>query len=444
MPRTLEHEAGALALLDLVYRNQLLVNAQFTRSERDLLHMLRRRVNRIVERTGYQGLDRERIIHGVLCCVEIGAMSPDHLAVYAPDDVDRALLLEAAESTSIDMVGAVITTTCGTVAGGAYKRPIISALAAGFMLGHAFRDAPPHLCFRLAERVLVVDQPNACMAVYGWLARINLLVPEQYGLGHETKPPAASDLEAMDDDEKRAARKEAKKKAVPEALALRAMLLCEFESIRKYALQLWTSEDSVRRPYNNLTYSTEGEAQTVFYQLSKAMDERLRHPQWRSSILFVDHTAWNREGEANNPRHLKELLAAINKAAPSFPLFIRSKTGVLGMLGGAHVRHALRRASRNQARFADQRKVVKRPGTFSHEIPSLCSLAADELGQLHFTVTAKTINGHAKSTGRIHEETVADYYRELSRMPATPPAMFEDHALLRVIRQTLETPAAAG
>lgn len=214
MARTSGAKAAGLDLLDRLYRNQILVHLVFSEEERSWLARLCARVGEMVRGASLNEHEAESLRHWTYCMLEI------YLADRWGTGLERCEWAPPVPANlSLDIMSRVAIHDCNYFArfsidtnnsshqsNGAYSTAG-RALELALGLIEEFRDGPPVVRQRLAERALAFEFPDAPLQALQWLSSVGVLKPAKYSPTLVTIP-------------------------VQEALAVRAALLCEFETIR--------------------------------------------------------------------------------------------------------------------------------------------------------------------------------------------------------------------
>lgn len=396
MPRVSAHERGGLDLLELLYRNNLLVHIWFAEDERQTLTAIAQRFRHTVKEAGFSGLEAESLIHCGLCLVEIYASddAEDLLSHESFSDLPEGLTREQYIKVG-DVTQSLMAAFSLAVMG--ISLPSVKALTDVLMdlalhVAGELKRISSVCRVRFTERVFAAEYPDAPISVFSWLAAMGVIEP---GEKKYSKPEDAS---AFDYDDQ----------------VFRAALLVQFESIRKWLLGATSSKDAIKGMYSKLTTTRDASTIEAMSKWEDAVGERVHMPKLKNKILVLDHAAWG----LGHEEHVRSTFARFPSLAPSYQAFLTKKSTALTDIAGAMIR--------THPWDEDQMTV----GRFSHTSDSKAEFVRAELGKRGFTVGARTLHIHNRDSVQKHVDLTEYYSEMLRRMPFVISCEHEDARLI--------------
>lgn len=396
MPRVSACERGGLDLLELLYRNNLLVHIWFAEDERQVLNVIVKRFRQEVEEAGFSGLKAESLVHWALCLTEI----------HAADDPDTFLHREELSTLWADMtreqyikvryakrniMAELNLATSGH--GLATTDALIDSLSRLALHAAGKLKQMSSICrVRFAERAFAAEYPDAPINVLSWLAAMGVIEP---GEKKYSKPVDIHTFAFQDQ-------------------AYRAALLVQFDSLRKYVHGAGGSKELVRGMYSGLTSTKDASIIEAMSRWEDAAGNRVHLPKLKNSILAIDCSAWS----CGDVRKIKSTIAQFPSLAPSYQAFLTKKSTALTDIAGAMIRtHPW---NENQVGL----------GRFSHTSESKAEYVQKELERRGFTVGARTIHIHNRDSVQKHVDLMEYYLEMLKVAPFVFPCEVEDGCLI--------------
>ncbi|MBC3832863.1 hypothetical protein H8K33_15240 [Undibacterium amnicola] len=173
MARPTPQLTAALDILDWLHFNQALVYSVFSEEDVFWLRKIFERVKAAVAATRQSGIDAEIMKHYVLCYLEIFLSDGDSIGFSEAETYEKVLKYNKIFFSA--MVNAKAKSTGKHVAE--------SALTIATELCIEFRTAPATVRFRLTERCMVYEFPNAAMSALKWFVEAEAISSAKYKVG---------------------------------------------------------------------------------------------------------------------------------------------------------------------------------------------------------------------------------------------------------------------
>lgn len=397
MPRVNAYERGGLDLLELLYRNNLLVHIWFTEGERQTLTMIAQRFRQTVEEAGFSGLEAERLIHCGLCLIEVYATDDaetllSHEQFRLPAGMTREQFIQVSTAKKAFMAGLSL----GLLQASLPSQKVLTDALIDLALHEAseLKRVSSACRVRFAERVFAAEYPDAPINVCSWLAAMGVMEPG------EKKYSKPADVSAFAYDDQ----------------AFRAALLVQFESIRKWLWGSSSAKDVVKGLYSKLTTTRDASTIEAMSKWEDAVGERVHLPKLKGKIVTIDHTAWGLSHE----KSVRSIFASFPSLAPGYQAFLTKKSTALTDIAGAMMR--THQWDEYQAKV----------GKFSHTSESKAELVQAELGKRGFTVGARTIHIHNRDCVQKHVDLMEYYSVMLRLMEIVFSCEHEDSCLIYI------------
>lgn len=204
MARPTPQQTAALNILDWLHFNQSLVYAVFSDEHRLWLNKIFERVKVAVAATGKTGVEAEIMKHYVLCYLEI-LISDQHVPDW-PDCPDGEIYEKVQRYNKIFFAGMLHA----IVGARGYSSDVELSIAEKLCVD--VQEAPVAVRFRLAERCLAFEYPNAARDALVWFAETQAFPCAKYRDGTIAHEQHAT-------------------------VVTRIGLLCEFELMRKSSMR---------------------------------------------------------------------------------------------------------------------------------------------------------------------------------------------------------------
>ena len=363
MTRTTAAKAGALDLLDRLYRNQLLVHFAMDHVELGWLREITSSVDAAVKDLGVSELRSARLTHRALAILEI----------YLADDFEafeqhmKQLEVKPAWDADPTLIGRVCRHRQNYFAGFVVAVGNLSsdpgdgdaALAIALDLVDTCRAAPPAVRHRLVERSFAYAFPQAPIQLFAWLAGHGLIPSAKFGTSRR----------ALDPDV---------------ALTARAGSLCELEMLRACAQEQMRQEegvpdrgfaDHVRRA---VPRHMSDAAHASLCKVAQAIESRRLVPHEQRKFAFMLDGRWKESD------YLRIFFAHSHLMAPYARALVEKQSTALTDMGAAEI--ALRKAS------TDRSKALY--GFRKDDQASLAEDVSIALQRLGFDVNARTLYRH--------------------------------------------------
>lgn len=404
MPRVSHHEKGGLNLLELLYRNQILVHLCYSQDERQALQRLGQAFRQAVEEKGFTGYEAERLIHCGLCMTEVYAADDAGFLEQAGFGWPAGLTAELAlriDEHNCNFLSAMVVALTRTRNSDEMRGAVDDLIDLAVQEGHRLRAASPTVRLRLAERVFAAQYPEAPVNVFGWLAALGVVTPGKYS------PPSEAALHTYDEQ------------------AFRAALLCEFDSIRKWFVGVKGSKESVRAQYARLVTSRDPRVIEAMCDVEDAAGRRVHLPELKNKIWALPPPGkWG----LDHKDFIKNAFARLPALAPGYRGLLQKKSTAVTDIAGAMMRINLKvKGEESLARFnhgEDNR----------HE----AQLVREVMAQRGFRIGGRTIHAHNRSSVDEHVATLERYYAMLATGTYVPPAELEDSRLIATFGRTRE------
>lgn len=398
MPRVNAHERGGLFLLDLLYRNNLVVHCSFTPQEQQILAKIAHRFRLEVEGAGFSGLEAERLIHCGLCMVEVFAADDGEVILNhhqfggLPAGMTREQFIDAKKSLK-NIMGGVSMGFAGIRIPSA-KRIFEALMDLALDLADALKEDAADIRLRLTERVFAAEFPDAPINVFSWLSALRVIEP---GAGKFSRPADASAF-AYEDQ------------------AFRAALLVEFESVRKWLWGVSSHKETIKGLYSKLVTTRDESTIEAMSKWEDAVGERVHLPKLKNKIVHINHAKWGLREQGS----VRNTIARFPELAPGYQGFLTKKSTALTDIAGAMIRtHP----------WSEEQIGL---GKFSHTSESKAELVQEELAKRGFTVGARTIHIHNEECVQKHVDLLDEYTMMIRIFPFVPSAETEDSCLIRL------------
>jgi hypothetical protein len=396
MSRVTAHERGGLGLLELLYRNNLLVHTWLTERERQMLKDISKKFRQVVEEAGYFGLEAEAFIHWGLCLVEIHAVDdPETLLRYQKPDLGLVGITPEQYIKLNDATRGFMAAMnlCILRINGAENETLIDSLSElALREAGELKQASTACRVRFSERAFSAEYPDAPIDMFSWLAALRVI---EIGTQKYSTPAIAPDL-------------------AYQAQAYRAALLIQFESLRKYLVGACSSKDIVRKTYSRLTTAKDAPTIEAMSKWEDAVGERVHLPKLKNSIISIDSTKW----QLCDARTIRSTFANFPSLAPSYQAFLTKRSTALTDIAGAMIR----------THPWSEEKVGM--GSFSHTSDSKAKYVQEELEKRGFRIGARTIHLHNRNSVQKHVELLEYYTVMLRNVPLVFPCHNEDGCLV--------------
>jgi hypothetical protein len=363
MALTTASKAAGIDLLDRLYRNQILVHLLYEPAEREWLERIEKMVQAGIEEQGVGGWQAARLKHLALSVLEILVADEMHAVVARspfevpplPSDLplDSVLKVAAFNRKFLAALCVVASDSSGVVNSALAVR-VAENLVAGV------RHAPVSVRYRLAERVLAFEYPDAPIEALGWLAATGVVPPKKYDGRKVIKP-------------------------FNEAVAIRVASICELEVLRMSALRfarMGTKTLSLAHGLRTaLADRLPTEASARFLELAQAEERRMESPLLGGTCLPVPHPdKWT------DKKVIAAFLRECHKLAPYLRSSLEKQSTALTDIAAAMI--AVRRKSQDKAVFSE----TKGTGSIAHDMSA-------ELARRGFTVDPRTLHRHFARLG---------------------------------------------